>query len=65
MPIGSLGLPELLVILLILVLIFGASKLPELARALGQSVKEFRKSVSEEQTERSVGKEENKKASEA
>lgn len=47
--IGPLGLTELLVILLIILLLFGATKLPELARALGQSVREFRKSVSEEQ----------------
>ena len=36
---------ELLIILLIIVLIFGARKLPELARSLGSSAKEFRKGI--------------------
>lgn len=38
---------ELLIILLIVVLIFGARKLPELARSLGSSAKEFRKGIDE------------------
>ena len=40
-----LGGQELLLLLLILVLIFGARKLPQLARSLGASAKEFRKGV--------------------
>ena len=39
---GSLGVPELLVILLIVVLIFGANRLPGLARGMGSAVKEFK-----------------------
>jgi sec-independent protein translocase protein TatA len=39
---GSLGLPELLVILVIVVLIFGANRLPQLARGMGSAVKEFK-----------------------
>jgi sec-independent protein translocase protein TatA len=39
---GSLGLPELLVILFIVVLIFGANRLPGLARGMGSAVKEFK-----------------------
>jgi sec-independent protein translocase protein TatA len=42
----GLGTQELLVILLIAMLLFGAQKLPELARGLGQSVKEFQKATS-------------------
>jgi sec-independent protein translocase protein TatA len=38
---------ELLLVLLIVLLIFGARKLPDLARSLGASAKEFRKGVSE------------------
>lgn len=38
---------ELIIILVVLVLLFGARKLPELARSLGASAKEFRKGVSE------------------
>ena len=37
------GMGELVVILLIILLLFGASKLPEIARALGKSIKEFKK----------------------
>ncbi len=41
----NLGLPELLVILLILVLVFGANRLPELARGLGKGIKNFKDAV--------------------
>ncbi len=40
-----LGGQELLILLLILILIFGARKLPELARSIGASAKEFRKGI--------------------
>ncbi len=43
---GRFGVPELVLILLILLLLFGASKLPEIARSLGQSINEFKKSMS-------------------
>jgi sec-independent protein translocase protein TatA len=38
----SLGVPELLIILVILVLMFGVGKLPEIGKALGQGIREFR-----------------------
>jgi sec-independent protein translocase protein TatA len=38
----SLGAPELLIILLIVLVLFGGAKLPALARSLGQAQKEFR-----------------------
>lgn len=38
----GLGLPELLVILVIVVVIFGASKLPQLGRGLGEGISNFR-----------------------
>ena len=42
---GSLGLPELLVILLIVIIIFGANKLPQLGKGIGQGLKNFKDSV--------------------
>lgn len=38
----GLGLPELIVILVILLLLFGSTKLPKLSRSIGQSAKELR-----------------------
>ena len=42
---GSLGVPELLIILLIVLIIFGASKLPQLGKGLGQGLRNFKDSV--------------------
>lgn len=39
----SLGPTELIIVLLIVVLLFGASRLPKLARSVGESAKEFKK----------------------
>ncbi len=44
--IGGLGGPELIIVLVILVLLFGAKKIPELAKGLGTGMREFRKSSS-------------------
>ncbi len=43
----NLGTPELLVILIIVLLVFGGAKLPKLARSLGQAQKEFKTGLSE------------------
>jgi sec-independent protein translocase protein TatA len=43
----NIGLPELLVVLLIILLLFGATRLPEIARSLGRSIQEFKKGVQE------------------
>ncbi len=43
---GSLGPTELLLILLIVIIIFGARKLPDLGKSLGEGIKNFKKSVS-------------------
>lgn len=45
------GMGELIVVLLIVLLLFGASKLPEIARALGKSIKEFKKAGKEIKTD--------------
>ncbi|HEY1435105.1 MAG TPA: twin-arginine translocase TatA/TatE family subunit [Thermoanaerobaculia bacterium] len=42
---GSLGLPELLVILLIVIIIFGANKLPQLGKGIGEGLRNFKDSV--------------------
>jgi len=45
--IRNIGGPELIVILVVVLLLFGAAKLPSLARSIGASAKEFRKGVEE------------------
>jgi sec-independent protein translocase protein TatA len=45
----GLGYQELMIILVIVLLLFGAQKLPELARGLGKSVSEFKRAQSEEE----------------
>ena len=42
-----LGMGELIVILLIILLLFGAKRLPEIARSLGKAIKEFKKAGKE------------------
>jgi sec-independent protein translocase protein TatA len=44
---GSLGLPELVVIFVIALIVFGPRKLPELGRSLGKSINEFKKASNE------------------
>lgn len=44
---GSLGPPELAILLVIILVLFGGAKLPQLARSLGQAQKEFRQGMSE------------------
>jgi sec-independent protein translocase protein TatA len=43
----NIGTPELIIIVVILLLLFGGSKLPQLARALGQSKKAFKEGIDE------------------
>jgi sec-independent protein translocase protein TatA len=44
---GSLGLPEMLVILLIIILIFGASRLPDIGRGIGKGIRNFKDAMRE------------------
>jgi sec-independent protein translocase protein TatA len=60
----GLGYQELLIILVIVLILFGANRLPELAKSLGSSVKEFKKGVNEaekQDTAAAAKKEEEKK----
>jgi sec-independent protein translocase protein TatA len=43
---GSLGMPELIVIFVIALIVFGPRKLPELGRSLGRGINEFKKATS-------------------
>lgn len=47
------GMGELIIILLIVLVLFGASRLPAIARALGKSIKEFKKASKE--TKKNIG----------
>jgi sec-independent protein translocase protein TatA len=44
---GSLGFPELIVILIIIVMIFGANRLPEIGRGIGKGIRNFKESTRE------------------
>ena len=44
---GKIGLPELLIILTIIILIFGANRLPEIGRGIGKGIRNFRDATKE------------------
>jgi sec-independent protein translocase protein TatA len=44
---GSLGMPELIVIFVVALVVFGPSKLPELGKSLGEAIRGFKKSINE------------------
>ena len=44
---GSIGMPELLVIFVVVLMLFGSKRLPELAKGLGKSMREFKKAANE------------------
>jgi sec-independent protein translocase protein TatA len=43
----GLGMPELVIILIIIIVLFGASRLPEIGKGIGLAIKNFKKSTSE------------------
>ncbi len=49
MRVGPFGIWELLIILLIVLLLFGARRLPDMAKGIGQAIREFRKGVKDVQ----------------
>jgi sec-independent protein translocase protein TatA len=48
----DIGTPELLLVLVIILLLFGGKKLPELSRSLGESMRELRKGLNEDVSDR-------------
>jgi sec-independent protein translocase protein TatA len=48
---GPLGLPEIIVIFLVVLLLFGARRLPEIAQGLGKGIREFKKAVKDTSSE--------------
>lgn len=44
---GRIGLPELILILVVFVMLFGAQKLPEIGSALGKAISEFKKAMND------------------
>lgn len=49
---GPLGLPEMLIILAIVILIFGANRLPELGRGIGAGIKNFKSGMKDGQDDK-------------
>ncbi|OGK18830.1 translocase [Candidatus Roizmanbacteria bacterium RIFCSPHIGHO2_02_FULL_40_13b] len=44
---GGIGTTEIVIIAIVLLVLFGGKKLPELARGLGEAIREFKKSISD------------------
>ncbi len=47
----GIGAPELIIVLLVVLLLFGATRLPKLARSMGEATKEFKKGIGEKEDE--------------
>jgi sec-independent protein translocase protein TatA len=57
---GNLGAGEIILIVLVILLLFGAKKIPELARGLGKGMSEFKKGLKDVETEIKETKDEKK-----
>ena len=49
---GPIGLPEMLIILAIVILIFGANRLPELGKGIGSGIKNFKSSMNDDKDDK-------------
>jgi sec-independent protein translocase protein TatA len=58
---GHFGWQEILLILLIIILLFGATRIPSIMKSMGKGVREFKKGISAEDDEKKIEKEEEKK----
>lgn len=58
---GNMGVPEIVLILLVILIFFGAKKIPELARGLGRGIREFKDASKEIKSEIQEGIKEEKK----
>jgi sec-independent protein translocase protein TatA len=54
---GSLGLPELLVIFAIIIVVFGAGKLPQLGKGLGEGISNFRDGLKSREEKKQITEE--------
>jgi sec-independent protein translocase protein TatA len=60
---GNIGATEIILILLVVLVLFGAKKIPELAQGLGKGMKEFKRAVSDVQQDVSVDDDKSSKSS--
>ena len=61
MGLANIGIPGLILILILALIVFGTKKLPEIGSALGQTLREFKKSTSSLMSDESTDSEEEKK----
>ena len=61
---GNLGAPEIILIVLAILILFGAKKIPELAKGIGKGMKEFKKAVKEVEEDINLDDDSEKKDSE-
>jgi sec-independent protein translocase protein TatA len=59
---GGLGMPELIIILVIILVIFGAGKLPQIGEGMGKAIRNFKTGISKEESKEPDKIEEDKKA---